>query len=357
MKNKQIKVLIVDDSAVARTMLTEILSSDPKIKVIGTAADPYIAARKMSEKAPDVVILDVELPRMDGVTFLHKIMTQHPLPVVMCSALTEKGCETTLKVLEYGAVDVIQKPKVGVKDFFEASRIMICDTVKAAAGANLKPLGMLSGRPEPKLSADVMLRKAVPASVMETSDKVICVGASTGGVVALQVFLESIPVDCHGIVIVQHMPEQFTRVFAERLNKTCRIAVKEAANGDTVRRGRALIAPGNRHTLLKRNGAHYFVEVQDGPLVCRHQPSVDVLFRSGARYADKNAVGIILTGMGDDGAQGLVELKNSGALTIAQNEASCVVFGMPKEAIDRGGAVNVLPLEQIAGEVFKISTQ
>jgi len=350
---KKIRVLIVDDSAVVRQALTEILSSDPSIDILGTATDPFIAAQRIREEVPDVITLDVEMPRMDGITFLQKIMSQHPIPVVMCSSLTEEGSETALKALEYGAVEIIQKPKLGVKQFLEESRIIICDTVKAAAEAKVTRISPGVKKVPPKLTADVVIAKPTGNAMIQTTEKVVMVGASTGGTEALRVFLESMPLDAPGIVIVQHMPEHFTRSFAARLDGICRISVKEAENNDTVMRGRALIAPGNSHALLKRSGARYYVEIKDGPLVSRHRPSVDVLFRSAARYAGKNAVGVIMTGMGDDGAKGLKEMKEAGASTIAQDEQSCVVFGMPKEAIKLGAADRVLPLEVIAGAVVK----
>ncbi len=356
----KIKVLIVDDSAVVRQTLAEILSTDPDIEVMGVAADPYYAASKIAHEVPDVITLDIEMPRMDGLTFLRKIMTQHPIPVVIISSLTEKGTETGIRALEYGAVEIITKPKMGTKEFIEESKISIRDAVKAAAAAKLqrKKIASSTTRPmevKPKLSADAILSKSTSSdSMIKTTEKVIVVGASTGGTEALRVFLEELPADCPGIVIVQHMPEQFTRSFADRLDQLCKISVKEAANNDTVIRGRALIAPGNHHLILKRSGARYFVEINDGPLVNRHRPSVDVLFRSTAKFAGKNAVGIIMTGMGDDGARGLLELKEVGAHTIAQDEKSCIVFGMPKEAIKLDAAEFVLPLEAIAQKVLKL---
>ncbi len=349
----KIKVLIVDDSAVVRQALSEVLSSDPHIEVVGTARDPFIAVEKMKEVIPDVITLDVEMPRMDGIIFLQKIMSQHPIPVVICSSLTEKQSETALKALEYGAIDIIQKPKLGVKQFLEESRILICDAVKAAAQARKREASAAAFHVSPKLTADAVLPKASNKSMVQTTEKVVIVGASTGGTEALKTYLEALPEDAPGTVIVQHMPENFTRAFANRLNGFCRVSVKEAENDDTVIRGRTLIAPGNRHTLLKRSGARYYVEVKDGPLVSRHRPSVDVLFRSAARYAGKNAVGVIMTGMGDDGAKGMLEMKEAGAYTIAQDEASCVVFGMPKEAIKLNAVDTVVPLEDIAGVVLK----
>ena len=353
---KKIRVLVVDDSAVVRQTMQQILDSDPDIELLGPANDPFAAASRMKEEIPDVMTLDVEMPRMDGLTFLQKIMSQHPLPVLMCSSLTGKGTETALKALEYGAVDIITKPNVGTKQFLEESKIRICDAVKAAAQARLQKQPRPSISVAPKLTADAVLSKGSSKSqaMIQTTEKIIVVGASTGGTEALRIFLETFPPDCPGIVIVQHMPEHFTATFAERLNELCKISVKEAANNDTVVRGRALIAPGSRHTLLKRSGARYYVEVKDGPLVSRHRPSVDVLFRSSARYAGKNCVGVILTGMGDDGARGMQEMKEAGAYNIAQDEATSVVYGMPKEAVSHGGVDKILPLQRICQEVLRV---
>ena len=352
----KLRVLVVDDSAVVRQSLSAILNSDPKIEVIGTASDPFFAAKKIAQEVPDVITLDVEMPRMDGLTFLRKIMNQHPLPVVIISSLTTTGTETGLRALEYGAVEIITKPQMNTKEFFEESRIRICDAVKAAAYAKVsrrkaKPLPNL--QVQPKFTADAVISASQNRSMIKTTEVVVAVGASTGGTEALRVFLESQPVDAPGIVIVQHMPEHFTRSFAERLDSICKITVKEAKNGDTVVPGKALIAPGNFHMLLKRSGARYFVEIREGALVNRHRPSVDVLFRSTARYAGKNAIGVIMTGMGDDGARGLLEMKEAGAYTIAQDEKSCVVFGMPKEAIALGAAESIVPLTSVASEMFK----
>lgn len=349
----KIKVLIVDDSALVRQTLSGILSSDPDIEVIGMAQDPIVAVQKISEQVPDVITLDVEMPRMDGITFLQKIMSQHPIPVVMCSSLAEEGNETTLKALEYGAVDIITKPKMGTKQFIEESRIRICDSVKAAAAAHLRPIRAIR-EVSPKYTADVMIEPPNAKAMIQTTEKIVAVGASTGGTEALSVFLQMLPADTPGIVIVQHMPENFTAAFAKRLDSICRVTVKEAENNDSVVRGHVLIAPGNKHTLLKRSGARYYVEVKDGPLVSRHRPSVDVLFRTAARYAGKNAVGVILTGMGDDGARGMKEMHDAGAATIAQDEATCVVFGMPNEAIKMGGVDKILPLEKIAAETLRL---
>jgi two-component system, chemotaxis family, protein-glutamate methylesterase/glutaminase len=323
-----------------------ILSRDRTLNVT-VAADPFIAMQKMQRSRPDVIVLDLEMPRMDGLTFLRKIMREDPLPVIVCSALAARGTETAFRALEEGAVEVVAKPRLGVKEFLEESAIILIDAIRAAAEATLRPLRTAHIHPAPRLSADAILPATRTAGLRFTTDKVIAIGASTGGTEALQTILEQMPEDVPGIVIVQHMPEVFTRAFADRLDKICPIAVKEAASGDGVRAGQALIAPGNRHILLRRNGAQYVVEVIDGPLVSRHRPSVDVLFRSAAQVAGVNAVGIILTGMGSDGAEGLLEMRNAGAFTIAQDERSCVVFGMPKEAVARGAVDEVVSLDRI----------
>ena len=348
----KIKVLIVDDSALVRQTLVSILESDPQIEIVGVAADPYIAVDNIKECVPDVITLDIEMPRMDGLTFLKKLMSQHPIPVVVISTLTEKGTDSALLALEYGAVEVLAKPKVNTKILLEQSKIELCDKVKAAALSNVKrrtfSARTLSSEVAPKLSADAVIGKRTSTSMIQTTETVIAVGASTGGTEALRVFLEGFPADCPGIVIVQHMPEMFTKQFAQRLNTLCKVTVKEAENGDKVLRGHVLLSPGGKHMMLKRSGAIYHVEIVDGPLVNRHKPSVDVLFRSVARYAGKNVIGVILTGMGDDGAKGMLEMKEGGAHTIAQDEASCVVFGMPKEAIKLGGADKVMPLIEMS---------
>jgi len=348
----KIKVMLVDDSALVRRTLSEVLSSDPQIEIIATAQDPFVAVQKLRKAAPDVMILDVEMPRMDGITFLQKIMSQHPLPVIICSTLVERGAETTLKALEYGAVDIIQKPKLATRQFLEEAKVQLTDAVKAAASAKLERLAHRPHLVAPKLTADAVLPGGGGRAVVETTEKIVVIGASTGGTEAIRNVLEDLPQDAPGIVVVQHMPEGFTASFAKRLNELCRINVKEASDGDSVLRGHALIAPGNRHTLLKRSGARYYVQVRDGPLVSRHRPSVDVLFRSAARYAGRNAVGAILTGMGDDGATGMKEMFDAGAYTIGQDEISCVVYGMPKEAVAKGGVEKVLPLEQIAAGIL-----
>ncbi len=356
---KKIKVLIVDDSAVVRQTLTSLLESDDGIEVMGTAADPIFAAKKMGNDLPDVITLDIEMPRMDGLTFLRKLMNQHPIPVVIISSLAGKNTETGIRALECGAVEIITKPQISTREFLEESRIRICDAIKAAAQAKVKRRATPTGIPvtEPKYSADAILPGTKPLSMIKTTENVVAVGASTGGTDALLNFLQEMPPDAPGIVIVQHMPEHFTRSFANRLNDLCRISVKEAENGDAVMRGRALVARGNHHLLLKRSGARYFVEVVDGPLVNRHRPSVDVLFRSTARYAGRNAIGIIMTGMGDDGARGLLEMKEAGAYTVAQDEKSCIVFGMPNEAIKISAASIVLPLDKIASHVYQYESR
>lgn len=346
--NQPIKVMLVDDSAVVRQTIREVLSTDPEIDVIEACQDPYIAAQKLRNVIPDVIVLDVEMPRMDGITFLQKIMSQHPIPVIICSTLVEKGAETTLKALEYGAVDIIQKPTIGTKKFLEEARVLLIDAVKAAAKVNIKQLAKRKREVAPKLTADAVLSGVNGKAMSKTTEKIIVIGASTGGTEAVRTVLEAMPQDSPGIVVVQHMPQGFTRSFADRLNDLCKINVKEAEDGDSILRGHALIAPGNFHTLVKRSGARYHVEVREGPLVSRHRPSVDVLFRSTAKYAGKNAVAAILTGMGDDGAAGMKELHDTGAFTIAQDEKTCVVYGMPAVAVKLGGVDISLPLEQIA---------
>lgn len=351
---KKIRVLVVDDSAVVRQTLSDILNSDPDIEVMASASDPFVAAERLKQEIPDVITLDLEMPRMDGLTFLRKIMSQRPIPVVVCSSVAQSGSDNALKALEYGAIEIITKPKVGTKKYLEEARISVCDVVKAAAIA--RP-GKVKPKPaplkvQPKLDADAVIPK-VKMNNLTTTEKVALVGASTGGTEALRVFLEALPVNCPAVAIVQHMPENFTAAFAQRLNQICQITVKEAKDGDAMLRGQALIAPGNKHMLLKRSGSRYYVEVKDGPLVSRHRPSVDVLFRSGAQYAGKNAVAAIMTGMGDDGAKGMKELHDTGAYCIAQDEATSVVFGMPQEAIKKGAADIVMPLNRIAGEIIK----
>lgn len=347
---KRIKVLLVDDSAVVRQVLQAVLDQEPDIHVIGAASDPIFAMEKLTREWPDVIVLDVEMPRMDGITFLKKIMAEHPTPVVICSTLTEKGAETTMQALAAGAVEIITKPKVGLKSFLQESSNELVSAVRAAAQANVRrqvraaaPLPLVAE----KLNADAILSASTAHSMAQTTERIVAIGTSTGGTQALEAVLTALPRVCPGIVIVQHMPEKFTALFASRLNGLCQIEVREAKNNDRVIPGLALIAPGGKHMLLKRSGAYYHVEVVDGPLVNRHRPSVDVLFRSVAKFAGKNATGIIMTGMGDDGARGLKEMLDAGAPTVAQDEATCVVFGMPKEAIKLGAAKKVVPLHEM----------
>ena len=349
-------VMVVDDSAMVRQVMQGILSTNRKVKV-SVAADPLIAWGKMQKEPPDVVITDLEMPRMDGLTFIRKIMSEMPTPVVVCSGLAARGTELALRALEEGAVEVITKPKVGVRDFLHESAVTLLDAVWSASEAHVKLRPKPAPAPAPRLTADAILprkNKSVGAAV---TNSVIAVGASTGGTEAVRVFLGALPVDCPPIVIVQHMPEVFTRAFAQRLNKECGVEVQEARDGDRLQSGLALIAPGNRHMLVNRLGEELVVQILDGPLVSRHRPSVDVLFRSVASSVGPNAVGIIMTGMGDDGAQGLYEMKETGAATIAQDEASCIVFGMPKEAISCGAVDIVVPLEQIANAALNLQSR
>ncbi|MDH5613053.1 MAG: chemotaxis response regulator protein-glutamate methylesterase [Gammaproteobacteria bacterium] len=354
-----INVLVVDDSAVVRQVISNELSKDKSINVIAAVADPIFAMKRMGMQWPDVIVLDVEMPRMDGITFLKKIMAERPTPVVICSTLTIKGAETTMQALDAGAVTIITKPKVGVKNFLEESSNELIHAVKTAACANTKNLiprktpTTPTLKPTAKLTADAVLTQATVA-MTQTTDKVIAIGTSCGGTQALEFVLSALPKTCQGIVIVQHMPEKFTAAFAARVNSISEIDVREAQNGDRVIPGQALIAPGGKHLLLTRSGAQYRVEVRDGPLVNRHRPSVDVLFRSVAKCAGKNAVGIIMTGMGDDGAHGMAEMHDQGAYTIAQNQETCVVFGMPKEAIKLGGVDKIMSLQDIVREIINI---
>lgn len=346
---KPIRVMIVDDSATVRQVLSGVLAAAPDIEVIATAPDPLFALDKMKKDWPDVVVLDVEMPRMDGITFLRKLMAEHPTPVVICSTLTEKGAETTMQAMSAGAVGIVAKPKIGLKQFFLDSGDDLVTQVRAAARARVRRVVGVAP-PPPRLGVEAI--PMAPATAMSvTTDKVVAVGASTGGTQALEVLLTALPRVTPGIVIVQHMPEKFTAAFAERLNGLCALEVVEAKNGDRVIPGRALIAPGGRHMMLRRSGAQYQVEVVDGPPVNRHRPSVDVLFRSVARCAGKNALGIIMTGMGDDGARGMKEMRDAGASTLAQDEASCVVYGMPREAVKLGGVERSLSLDAFASAV------
>ncbi|WP_024301650.1 chemotaxis response regulator protein-glutamate methylesterase [Pseudogulbenkiania sp. MAI-1] len=351
--NKQIKVMIVDDSAVVRQVVRQALEHDPGIRVIGAASDPLFALTHMQRDWPEVIVLDIEMPRMDGLTFLKKIMAERPTPVVICSSLAESGTTAAMNALAAGAAAIITKPKMGVKQFLEDSANDIVQAVRAAARANVSRLMARVAPvvvPPPKLSADAVISGGLGrgAGMVRTTERIVAIGTSTGGTQALEAVLTRLPAVCPGIVIVQHMPERFTAMFAERLNKLCQVEVREARQGDRVIPGRALIAPGGKHMLLARSGAQYTVEIREGPLVNRHRPSVDVLFRSCAKFAGRNALGVIMTGMGDDGARGLKEMKEAGARTIAEDESTCVVFGMPKEAIALGGVDEVIPLDRIA---------
>ena len=348
-KGAGLQVLVVDDSAMVRLVMQSILTTDRRISV-KTAADPLSAWAKMQKHPPDVVITDLEMPRMDGLTFIRKIMLERPTPVVVCSGLAAHGTEHALRALEEGAVEVITKPKVGVREFLHESAVILLDAVWSASQAQIRPRPLAV---MPRLTADAVLSRKGKSHMSAATNGVIAVGASTGGTEALRVFLTALPTDSPPIVIVQHMPEVFTRAFAERLNRECSVEVEEARNGDRLQTGRALIAPGNRHMLVNRDGEELFIQVIDGPLVSRHRPSVDVLFRSVAISIGPTAVGVIMTGMGDDGAQGLSEMKEAGATTIAQDEATCIVFGMPKEAISRGAVDVVVPLDHIASTALK----
>jgi two-component system chemotaxis response regulator CheB len=345
MGGERLDVLVVDDSAVVRQVMTAILE---RVGFrVAVAADPLIAMQKMAHVRPSVILLDLEMPRMDGLSFLRRIMTEDPIPVVVCSGLAGAGTHAALQAMEEGAVAVVGKPRLGIREFLNDSAIALEEALRGAAAARLGRRTRARMAPDQGSQARDLPPRLPGPRLRLTTDRVLALGASTGGTEALRSILESMPPDCPGIVIVQHMPEVFTKAFADRLNQTCRVEVKEAAQGDRVAEGRALVAPGNRHTTVIRDGAHYVVAVEDGPLVTRHRPSVDVLFRSVADAAGPNAVGVILTGMGSDGAEGLLAMKRAGAATIAQDEASCVVFGMPKEAITRGAVDDVMPLSRI----------
>ncbi|HVL01722.1 MAG TPA: chemotaxis response regulator protein-glutamate methylesterase [Dongiaceae bacterium] len=339
-----IQVLVVDDSAVVRQVMQAILNEAPDMRVYAVASDPIFARHHMEKQWPDVIVLDMEMPRMDGLTFLRQIMSERPTPVVICSSLAEKGAELTVQALAAGAVDVVTKPQLGVKGFLEEARQDFWQIIRAAAAAHLPRRSMPSphaaDKPAPKAAADLV-------NLTRTTDRLVAIGTSTGGTQALEVVLTQLPRTCPGIVVVQHMPEKFTAAFANRLNTVCQIEVKEAESGDRVLAGRALIAPGGHHLEVQRSGAQFIAKVFRGPAVNRHCPSVDVLFRSVAKQVGRSATGVIMTGMGDDGARGLLEMRNAGARTIAQDEASCVVFGMPKEAIKMGAAQEIAALDVI----------
>lgn len=349
---KKLSVLVVDDSAVVRQVLGALLGEVPDFEVT-TASDPIIAMERMQRAWPDVIVLDVEMPRMDGLTFLRKLMHERPTPVVICSTLTEKGARTTMEAMAAGAVAIVTKPKLGLKQFLGEAAAELAATVRGAAQARVRARRAPAEPPSvaAKLTADAVLPPTGQRAMSQTTERIVALGTSTGGTQALEQVLTALPRVCPGIVLVQHMPERFTAAFAERLDKLCQVEVREARHQDRVIPGRVLIAPGGRHLVLRRSGAYYHVDVVDGPPVNRHRPSVDVLFRSVARAAGANATGIIMTGMGDDGAAGLLEMRQTGAHTLAQDEASCVVYGMPKEAVRRGAVERSVGLDQIAREI------
>ncbi len=351
MAGRKISVLLVDDSAVVRQVLTEQLSADREIEIMGSAPDPIFAMKKMEARWPDVIVLDIEMPRMDGLTFLRKIMSERPTPVVICSTLTQKGAETTMQAMSAGAVSIITKPRAGLKGFLQDSANDVATAVKAAAKARMSKVSASAAAPIETVKASPMR-----GSLAKTTQQLVAIGTSTGGTQALEVVLRALPALCPGIVIVQHMPEKFTDMFAQRLNGLCKIQVREARDRDRVLPGLALIAPGGRHMKVERSGAHYIARIFDGPPVNRHKPSVDVLFRSVADQAGKNAVGFILTGMGGDGARGLKAMHDAGAHTVAQDEKSSIVFGMPKEAIALGAANKVIDLCEVAQEIMRSAT-
>ncbi|MCH8269931.1 MAG: chemotaxis response regulator protein-glutamate methylesterase [Planctomycetes bacterium] len=340
----KVRVLIVDDSSIVRRALKRELDLQPGIEVIGTAPDPYIARDKIVNLKPDVITLDIEMPRMDGLTFLRKLMKHYPIPTIIVSSLTPKGCETALACLEAGAVDVLSKP--GESYTIGDMAAQLGTVIRAAAKAQIK---------KTPLAGDEPRRRQSGKSMIETTHKVIALGASTGGTEALRAVLCTLPKQTPGIVITQHMPAGFTTAFAERLDGLCAIEVREAADGDAVVPGLALLAPGDKHTRLARDGARYIVRVGGGPRVCRHRPSVEVLFESTAEYAGRNAMGVIMTGMGSDGARGLKSMREAGAVTVAQDERSCIVFGMPREAIEAGGAAIVSPLDDISARIVEFA--
>ncbi len=346
----KIKVLIVDDSALVRRLLSEIFTADKELEVVGTAPDPFIAREKIKQLNPDVITLDVEMPKMDGVTFLSNIMRLRPMPVVMVSSLTEQGADITFQALELGAVDFVTKPKIDLAHTLEDYAIEIVEKVKAAAKAKLRPISEIKSV-APKLSADAILGDSRPKH-FKTTDKLIAIGASTGGTEAIKEVLMAMPADSPGIVITQHIPEKFSAPFAKRMNSCSAMTVKEAEDGDQILNGHAYIAPGHMHLMVVRDGARYVCKLNDGPPVNRHKPSVDVLFRSVAQAAGPNSVGVILTGMGDDGAKGMKEMKETGASTIAQDEKTSVVWGMPGEAVKMGCVDKVLALDKVAQQVL-----
>jgi two-component system chemotaxis response regulator CheB len=335
-----------------RQILATILREDPEIEIMATASDPFAAARRLQDELPDVIILDIEMPRMDGITFLKKIMAQRPIPVIICSSLTEEGSDLMFRAFEAGAVDIVPKPRIDTRQALFECSARLRDAVKSAARARVRPRAERRTVVEKKLTADAIMPPPVEGRARPVTERIVCIGVSTGGTEALNDVLEVLPTECPGILIVQHMPQGFTAAFARRLNGVCRISVKEAEDGEPVQPGHAYIAPGARHMLLQRTGLRYHIAIKDGPPVSRHRPSADVLFRSAAQYAGSNALGIIMTGMGDDGARGLLEMRKLGAATRAQDEESCVVFGMPKEAIARNAVEKVVSLSQIPREIM-----
>jgi two-component system chemotaxis response regulator CheB len=366
MKTSKVKVLIVDDSAVVRQVLTSVLEQDPQIDVLGAVPDPIFAMHRMNQNWPDVVLLDVEMPRMDGITFLKELMAIRPTPVVVCSTLTERGAETTLQAMSAGAVAIITKPKDGLKAFLESDAADIARTVKGAAGAAMRRMKAVTTALQQQQSVPTQRNAAVrtptpaspvPGRLSVTTDRLVAIGTSTGGTQALEVVLTSMPRVSPGIVVVQHMPEKFTAAFAARLDSLCESEVLEASDGDRVLPGRVLIAPGGLHMTVRRDGAQYRVRVADGPPVNRHKPSVDVLFRSVAECGGRNAMGVIMTGMGDDGARGLREMRDAGAYTVGQNEATCVVYGMPGEAVKLGAVETEVGLQEIPGLIQRFANQ
>lgn len=345
---EKIRALVVDDSALVRQMLSKLLDQAPDIEVVGTAGDPFIARDKIKQLNPDVLTLDVEMPRMDGITFLRNLMRLRPMPVVMVSTLTDKGADVTLQAIELGAFDYVTKPKLDFSHEIDSYAEEIIEKVRAASRARVRAY-----EPGTRARREPLKRLSGSTTQFSTTDKIIAIGASTGGTEAIREVLERLPPDVPGIVIAQHIPPGFSARFAQRLNGSCSITVKEAADGDQVLPGHAYVAPGSHHLKLERSGARYICRLDDGEPVNRHKPSVDVLFNSVAEKAGKNALGILLTGMGDDGADGLVNIRSSGARTIAQDEKTSVVWGMPGEAVKRGGAVDVMGLQQVAPEILK----